>query len=88
MILTLEGPLVRLPREVYDDRPSPVHRLSSWVKVPVAIALVLGIVVLPRTAWSAYAGLGACLGLVVLWSRVSLRRLGGRLICLRIGLLE
>ena len=66
--------------EPYEARPSLVHRLPAGLKCAAALATVLGIVLLPRGAWPAYAAAAAALiGLAAL-SRVSLRRLGLRLL--------
>jgi cobalt/nickel transport system permease protein len=66
--------------EPYEARRSPIHRLPAGLKCAVGIGFVVGIVLLPRQAWAAYAVSGAAvLGLAVL-SRIPLARLGARLL--------
>ena len=64
----------------YRHGASLIHRLPAPVKLLGAAACVLVSVLLPRTAWPAYAGMGAGLLLVALLSSVSLRHLGRRLL--------
>jgi cobalt/nickel transport system permease protein len=63
----------------YRHGASLIHRLPAPVKLLGAAACVLVSVLLPRTAWPAYAGMGAGLLLVTLLSSVPLRHLGHRL---------
>jgi cobalt/nickel transport system permease protein len=64
----------------YRHRRSVVHRLPALVKVSLAIACVLAIVLLPRAAWLAYAGIALALLAVAAASRVPLAALGRRLL--------
>jgi cobalt/nickel transport system permease protein len=64
----------------YRHGVSLIHRLPAPVKLLGAAACVLVSVLLPRTAWPAYAGMGAGLLLVALLSSVPLRHLGHRLL--------
>ena len=64
----------------YRHGASLIHRLPAPVKLLGAAACVLVSVLLPRTAWPAYAGMGAGLLLVALLSSVPLRHLGHRLL--------
>ncbi len=64
----------------YRHGASLIHRLPAPVKLLGAAACVLVSVLLPRTAWPAYAGMGAGLLLVALLTAISLRHLGRRLL--------
>lgn len=64
----------------YRHGASVIHRLSAPVKLLGAAACVLASVLFPRTAWPAYAGMGAGLLLVALLTSVPLRHLGRRLL--------
>ena len=64
----------------YRHGASLIHRLPAPGKLLGAAACVLVSVLLPRTAWPAYAGMGAGLLLVALLSSVPLRHLGHRLL--------
>ena len=64
----------------YRHGASLIHCLPAPVKLLGAAACVLVSVLLPRTAWPAYAGMGAGLLLVALLSAISLRHLGRRLL--------
>jgi len=64
------------------QRQSPIHRLPAGLKLGVALALILGTVLMPtaRVAW--LAGVAAFLVLVALLSRISLWFLLQRLLML------
>jgi len=64
----------------YRHRRSAIHRLPALVKVALAIACVLAIVLLPRAAWLAYAGVALALLAVAAASRIPLAALGRRLL--------
>lgn len=64
----------------YRHRRSVVHRLPALLKVSLAIACVLAIVLLPRAAWLAYAGVALALLAVAAASRIPLAALGRRLL--------
>jgi cobalt/nickel transport system permease protein len=64
----------------YRHRRSAIHRLPALVKVSLAIACVLAIVLLPRAAWLAYAGIALALLWVAAASRIPLAALGRRLL--------
>jgi cobalt/nickel transport system permease protein len=64
----------------YRHGASLIHRLPAAVKLLVAAACVLVSVLLPRTAWPAYAGMGVGLLLVALLTSVPLQHLGRRLL--------
>lgn len=64
----------------YRHRASLIHRLPASAKVLGASMAVLACVLLPRTAWPAYAGLGAGLLVVAAFSSVPAWHLGRRLL--------
>lgn len=64
----------------YRHRASLIHRLPAPVKLLGATVCVLATVLLPRSAWSAYAGIGAGLLVVALLSAVPPWHLGRRLL--------
>jgi cobalt/nickel transport system permease protein len=66
--------------EPYEPGDSPVHRLPAGLKCAAAVGAVIGVVLLPRGAWGAYAAWGAALLAIALLSRVRLARLGLRLL--------
>jgi cobalt/nickel transport system permease protein len=66
----------------YHHRESLVHRLPAGAKVAGAVAVVVGVVLLPRGAWAAYAGCAAALAGVAALSRIPARALGRRLLLL------
>jgi cobalt/nickel transport system permease protein len=66
--------------EPYEPRESLVHRLPAGLKCAVAVGSVVAIVLLPRGAWTAYAGWSAVLLGLALLSGVHLGRLGLRLV--------
>ena len=55
----------------YQHRASPIHRLPAAIKLAAAIAFILAVVLLPRSAWYAYAAAGALLLLIAALSRLS-----------------
>jgi cobalt/nickel transport system permease protein len=64
----------------YQHRASPIHRLPAAVKLIAATAFILTIVLLPRSAWYAYAAAGAVLLLIAALSRLSSRQLAVKLL--------
>ncbi len=64
----------------YRHRTSPIHRLSPLTKLLGAVAVVSTVVLLPRAAWAADAGVAAGLLAVALLTQVPLRFLGRRLL--------
>jgi cobalt/nickel transport system permease protein len=64
----------------YRHRASLIHRLPAPVKLLGATVCVLVSVLLPRTAWLGYAGIGAGLLVVAVLSSVSPWHLGKRLL--------
>jgi len=66
----------------YHHVESPLHRLSAGAKAAGAAVLVVGVVVLPRGAWPAYAACAAALAGVAALSRIPPRVLARRLILL------
>jgi cobalt/nickel transport system permease protein len=66
--------------EPYEPGHSPLHRLPAGLKCAAALGAVVGIVLLPRGAWAAYAASAAALLGLALLSRVRLARLGMRLV--------
>lgn len=64
----------------YRHRASSIHRLPAPVKLLGATVCVLATVLLPRSAWPAYAGIGAGLLVVALLSLVPPWHLGCRLL--------
>ncbi|MDI6808573.1 MAG: cobalt ECF transporter T component CbiQ [Candidatus Eisenbacteria bacterium] len=66
----------------YQHGQSPIHRLPATLKLIVSIIFVLGIVLLPRGAWLAYAIPGLALLLIAALCRVRPRHLATRLLWL------
>jgi cobalt ECF transporter T component CbiQ len=66
----------------YHHRDSVVHRWPAGAKVAGAVALVVGVVLLPRGAWWAYAAGAALLAVLAVLSRVPPRALGRRVLLL------
>lgn len=66
--------------EPYQDHASPIHRLPAGLKSGVALAFVLGVVLLPRASWTAYAGAAALLLLLAGLSRIPAAALARRLL--------
>jgi cobalt/nickel transport system permease protein len=66
----------------YHHGESPVHRLSAGAKLAGVVVLVVGVVVLPRAAWPAYAACAAALAGVAALSRIPPRVLARRLLLL------
>jgi cobalt/nickel transport system permease protein len=64
----------------YQHRASPIHRLPAAVKLAAALTFVVAVVLLPRSAWCAYAGAAAALFLIAALSRLAPRQLGIRLL--------
>jgi len=64
----------------YRHRASLIHRLPAAVKLLGAAVCVFVCVLLPRTAWAAYAGIGAGLLVVAVLSLVTAGHLGRRLL--------
>jgi cobalt/nickel transport system permease protein len=64
----------------YRHRRSVIHRLPALVKISIAIAAVVTIVLLPRAAGRAYLAAAIALLAVAATSRVSLAALGRRLL--------
>lgn len=60
-----------------------MHRLPAGAKLAAALAVVLLVVLLPRTAWAAHAAVAVVLAMVAWGGRLDLRRL-----LLRLALLE
>jgi cobalt/nickel transport system permease protein len=66
--------------EPYQHHGSPVHRLPAAAKCAGAVAIVLAVVLLPRTAWPWYAVAGLLLLLVAALSGLPPLRLAARLL--------
>lgn len=66
--------------EPYQSGPSAIHRLPAAMKCAAAMAVVLGVVLLPRAAWPAYGVTGAGLLVVAALSRIPPQRLATRLL--------
>ena len=66
----------------YQHGSSAVHRLPAGAKLAAAVACILLIVLLPRTAWWAYAAIGALLGVLAFITRANLRQMLVRLLLL------
>ena len=66
----------------YHHRASPLHRWPAGAKVGGAVAAVLGIVLLPRAAWTAYLACGVALAALAALSRVPPRVLARRVLLL------
>jgi cobalt/nickel transport system permease protein len=66
----------------YQHGSSAVHRLPAGAKLAAAVACILLIVLLPRTAWRAYAAIGALLVVLAFITRASLRQMLLRLLLL------
>ncbi len=64
----------------YQHRSSPIHRLPAAVKLLAVTLFIVAIVLLPRSAWSVYAGAGAALVLIAALARLSARTLIVRLL--------
>jgi cobalt/nickel transport system permease protein len=64
----------------YQHRASPIHRLPAGVKLVTTMLFVVAIVLLPRSAWYAYAAAAAVLLLVAALSCLSARTLAIRLL--------
>jgi cobalt/nickel transport system permease protein len=64
----------------YQHRASPIHRLPAAVKLVVAMGFIVTVVLLPRSAWYAYAAAGAALLLIAALSRLSTRQLAMRML--------
>jgi cobalt/nickel transport system permease protein len=71
------GPRLLSP---YRHRASWLHRAPPTAKLVAAVAIVIGIVLLPKYAWTAYAAVGCALLALVLVSRLALRHVAGRLL--------
>ena len=66
----------------YQHGSSAVHRLPAGAKLAAAVACILLIVLLPRTAWWAYAAIGALLVVLAFITRANLRQMLVRLLLL------
>lgn len=66
--------------EPYQHRHSAIHRLSATAKAVAALTFVLGVVLLPRTAWLAYACGAALLLAIAGLSRIPPGALARRLL--------
>jgi len=66
----------------YQHGSSAVHRLPAGAKLAAAVACILLIVLLPRTAWWAYAAIGALLVVLAFVTRANLRQMLVRLLLL------
>jgi cobalt/nickel transport system permease protein len=66
----------------YQHGSSAVHRWPAGAKLAAAVACILLIVLLPRTAWRAYAAIGALLVVLAFITRASLRQMLLRLLLL------
>jgi cobalt/nickel transport system permease protein len=66
----------------YQHGASAIHRLPAGVKLAVAVALLLLIVLLPRTAWAAHALVAAVLLALAVAARAGLRPMFVRLLLL------
>jgi cobalt/nickel transport system permease protein len=64
----------------YQHRASPIHRLPAAFKLAAATAFIIAVVLLPRSAWYAYAAAGAVLLLIAALSRLSAKTLAIRLL--------
>jgi cobalt/nickel transport system permease protein len=64
----------------YQHRASLIHRLPAAVKLAAATAFIIAVVLLPRSAWYAYAAFGAGLLLVAAFSHLPARTLIIRLL--------
>jgi cobalt/nickel transport system permease protein len=64
----------------YQHRASPIHRLPAAIKLIAVTSFVIAIVLLPRSAWYAYAAAGMILLLIAALSRLSPRTLAIRLL--------
>ncbi len=65
---------------LYQHRDSVIHRLPATVKLTGALAFVLVVVLLPLSAWRAYALGGAALLLLAVLARLPARELVRRLL--------
>jgi cobalt/nickel transport system permease protein len=66
----------------YQHGSRAVHRLPAGAKLAAAVACILLIVLLPRTAWWAYAAIGALLVVLAFITRANLRQMLVRLLLL------
>jgi cobalt/nickel transport system permease protein len=66
----------------YRHGSSAIHRLPAGVKLATALACVFLIVLLPRSAWWAYAAIGAGLVGLAVFARANLRAMSMRLLLL------
>jgi len=64
----------------YQHRQSPIHRFPAAVKLAGAVFFVFAVVLLPHSAWPAYAMCGAALVLVAALSRIPAIQLAGKLL--------
>jgi cobalt/nickel transport system permease protein len=64
----------------YQHRYSPIHRLPAAVKLIGAVAFVFAVVLLPLSAWPAYALGGAALLLIAALSRLPALELAKKLL--------
>lgn len=64
----------------YQHRRSPVHRLPAAAKLGGAVAFVFAVVLLPRSAWPAYAIGGVALLLIAGLSRIPALQLAKKLL--------
>lgn len=64
----------------YQYRASPIHRLPAAIKLGAATAFIVAVVLLPRSAWYAYAAAGVALLLIAALSRLPARALTIRLL--------
>jgi cobalt/nickel transport system permease protein len=66
----------------YQHGSSAIHRLPAGVKLATALACIFLIVLLPRSAWWAYAAIGAGLVGLAAIARANLRAMSMRLLLL------
>jgi cobalt/nickel transport system permease protein len=66
----------------YQHGTSAIHRLPAGFKLAVAVGVILLIVLLPRTAWAAYAVVAAVLLALAIAARAGLRPMLVRLLLL------
>jgi cobalt/nickel transport system permease protein len=66
----------------YQHGTSAIHRLPAGVKLAVAVGFILLIVLLPRTAWPAYAVIATVLLALAIAARAGLRPMLVRLLLL------
>ncbi len=65
---------------LYQHRDSAIHQLPATVKLIGALAFVLVVVLLPFSAWHAYALEGAALLLIAAFARLPVRALARKLL--------